>query len=295
MAESDDGDGASAQPCLTSPSTEQQTHPTEEAVIDMVGHRQPRLRGSSLLSVATREGTRTPEKYKRRGQRPGYSSVDLTCQHKNHTLLVEGPEIEIRPVGTRRVTAGSRWTSPRSSPGRRPLQAGNWSATVTVRNASTHRAPPIEDHGLRPRSLGAKRRCWPWATGNSNRLAHDPQLGTPPHPLRHVRTLVAVVGGVVVSRTFCEPVEFCRRGVSTTRPSRTVHDVAGGGRGTSDQEGSLIRKAYRRVIWVLLELSSVIRYSKREPFSGPVVSSGPTAMPSTLSSKGFDCGCLTAT
>jgi DNA invertase Pin-like site-specific DNA recombinase len=25
--------------------------------------------------------------------------VDLTCQHKNQTLLVEGPEIKIRPVG----------------------------------------------------------------------------------------------------------------------------------------------------------------------------------------------------
>jgi DNA-binding NarL/FixJ family response regulator len=26
--------------------------------------------------------------------------VDLTCQHKNHTLLVKGPEIMISPVGT---------------------------------------------------------------------------------------------------------------------------------------------------------------------------------------------------
>ena len=34
--------------------------------------------------------------------------VDLTCQHKNQTLLVEGPEVMIRPVGTRRVTGGSR-------------------------------------------------------------------------------------------------------------------------------------------------------------------------------------------
>jgi hypothetical protein len=34
--------------------------------------------------------------------------VDLTHQHKNQTLLVEGPEITIRPVGTRRVTGGSR-------------------------------------------------------------------------------------------------------------------------------------------------------------------------------------------
>lgn len=29
--------------------------------------------------------------------------VDLTWQHKNHTLLVEGPEITVRPVGTRRL------------------------------------------------------------------------------------------------------------------------------------------------------------------------------------------------
>ena len=27
--------------------------------------------------------------------------VDLTCQHKNRPLLVEGPEIMIRPTGTR--------------------------------------------------------------------------------------------------------------------------------------------------------------------------------------------------
>ena len=32
--------------------------------------------------------------------------VDLSCQHKNHTVLVEGPEITVRPVGTRRVTGG---------------------------------------------------------------------------------------------------------------------------------------------------------------------------------------------
>jgi hypothetical protein len=35
-------------------------------------------------------------------------SVDLTLQHTNHTVLVEGPEITIRPVGTRLVTGGSR-------------------------------------------------------------------------------------------------------------------------------------------------------------------------------------------
>jgi hypothetical protein len=34
------------------------------------------------------------------------ATVDLTHQHKNHTVLVEGPEIMIRPVGTRRLVAG---------------------------------------------------------------------------------------------------------------------------------------------------------------------------------------------
>jgi hypothetical protein len=32
--------------------------------------------------------------------------VDLTCQHTSHTVLVEGPEIMISPVGTRRLVAG---------------------------------------------------------------------------------------------------------------------------------------------------------------------------------------------
>jgi hypothetical protein len=32
--------------------------------------------------------------------------VDLTCQHKNQTLLVEGSEIMIRRVATRRLVAG---------------------------------------------------------------------------------------------------------------------------------------------------------------------------------------------
>ena len=34
--------------------------------------------------------------------------VDLTLQHTNHTVLVEGTEITVRPVGTRRVTGGPR-------------------------------------------------------------------------------------------------------------------------------------------------------------------------------------------
>ena len=34
--------------------------------------------------------------------------VDLTHQHTNHTVLVEGPEIMIRPVGSRRPVVGLR-------------------------------------------------------------------------------------------------------------------------------------------------------------------------------------------
>lgn len=34
------------------------------------------------------------------------AGVVLTSQHTNRDVLVEGPEIRIRPVGTRRVAAG---------------------------------------------------------------------------------------------------------------------------------------------------------------------------------------------
>jgi hypothetical protein len=36
------------------------------------------------------------------------TGVDLTCQHKNQTLLVEGPEIKIRPVGARQQRAANK-------------------------------------------------------------------------------------------------------------------------------------------------------------------------------------------
>jgi hypothetical protein len=72
-----------------------------------------RSRGASGMRTATlpqrrKTRLRTPEKHKYPGQRPVTCSVDLTCQHKNHTLLVKGPEITIRPVGTCRVTGGPR-------------------------------------------------------------------------------------------------------------------------------------------------------------------------------------------
>jgi hypothetical protein len=37
--------------------------------------------------------------------------VDLTCQHKNQTLLVEGPEIKIRPTGTRPQSMRGRFSA----------------------------------------------------------------------------------------------------------------------------------------------------------------------------------------
>jgi hypothetical protein len=37
--------------------------------------------------------------------------VDLTCQHKNQTLLVEGPEIMIRPIGMRLQSMRGRFSA----------------------------------------------------------------------------------------------------------------------------------------------------------------------------------------
>ena len=37
--------------------------------------------------------------------------MDLTCQHKNQALLVEGPELMIRPVGTRPQSMRGRFSA----------------------------------------------------------------------------------------------------------------------------------------------------------------------------------------
>jgi hypothetical protein len=37
--------------------------------------------------------------------------VDLMCQHKNQALLVEGPEIMIRPVGSRPQSMRGRFSA----------------------------------------------------------------------------------------------------------------------------------------------------------------------------------------
>jgi hypothetical protein len=55
------------------------------------------------MHVENGEGTRTPEKHEHPGQRPRYVSVDLTHQHTNRAVLVEGAEITIGRVDTRRV------------------------------------------------------------------------------------------------------------------------------------------------------------------------------------------------
>jgi hypothetical protein len=39
------------------------------------------------------------------------ATVDLTCQHKNQALLVEGPEIMIRPVGARPQSMRGRFSA----------------------------------------------------------------------------------------------------------------------------------------------------------------------------------------
>lgn len=55
--------------------------------------------------TTAREGTRTPESMNAQVKALAFS-VDLTLQHTNHTVLVEGPEIMIRPRGTHRVVTG---------------------------------------------------------------------------------------------------------------------------------------------------------------------------------------------
>jgi hypothetical protein len=37
--------------------------------------------------------------------------MDLTCQHKNQTLLVEGPEVMFRPIGTRPQSMRGRFSA----------------------------------------------------------------------------------------------------------------------------------------------------------------------------------------
>jgi hypothetical protein len=101
----------------------------------------------------------TPQVNTHAGGSPAPTAVDLTCQHKNQTLLVEGPEIKIRPVGTRRVTVvldklhyDHRWVD--------AVQAMELVCNVYGVDYLPCRALLIEDQGLRPRCPrpGTKRR-----------------------------------------------------------------------------------------------------------------------------------------
>jgi site-specific DNA recombinase len=79
-------------------------------------HRPPQALSATLVGVQPpdvieRPNDPLPTEVQNPGQSRGRGSnihtlVDLTCQHKNQILLVEGPEITVRPVGTRRVTSG---------------------------------------------------------------------------------------------------------------------------------------------------------------------------------------------
>jgi hypothetical protein len=62
--------------------------------------------------------------------------VDLTCQHTNQTLLVEGPEIKIRPVGVRRGSMRERF------------RAEELQAMIDLYNSGTTRAQVAERFGI---------------------------------------------------------------------------------------------------------------------------------------------------
>jgi len=63
------------------------------------------MRIATLPSGERRE-SHTGESLNAQIRDPAAVSVDLTHQHTNHTVLVEGPEITIRPVGARRPVVG---------------------------------------------------------------------------------------------------------------------------------------------------------------------------------------------
>jgi transposase-like protein len=81
--------------------------------------------------------------------------VDLTCQHKNQTLLVEGPEIMIIPVGARQWSMRDRFSA-------EDLQAmvDLYSSGATAKQVAetfgiglTSVKRVLRDHGTRKRTL----------------------------------------------------------------------------------------------------------------------------------------------
>jgi hypothetical protein len=92
---------------------------------------------------------------------------------------------------------------------------------------TTHRRSRGYDHAP---SAWRQAPCWPWATGNSNRPAHDPQLGAPSHPSRHEQmswlpTIKPAGGASAASMNFTSTsvqLNFLRDSKKTVRRRRAV-------------------------------------------------------------------------
>ena len=86
--------------------------------------------------------------------------VYLTCQHKNQTLLVEGPEIKIRPVGAGSWSIHDRFSAEDLQTVINLYISGATSAQVAQRFSisvsSVKRV--LRDHGIRKRTTAT-----PWS------------------------------------------------------------------------------------------------------------------------------------
>jgi transposase-like protein len=84
--------------------------------------------------------------------------VDLTCQHKNHTLLVKGPEIKIRLVGTGSWSIHDRFSAEDLQAVIGLYTSGATGAQVARRFgisvSSVKRV--LRDHGIRKRGTAAR-------------------------------------------------------------------------------------------------------------------------------------------
>jgi DNA invertase Pin-like site-specific DNA recombinase len=86
--------------------------------------------------------------------------VDLTCQHKNQNLLVEGPEIKVRPVGARQWSVREQFCAEQLQAMIDLYTSGATSSQVAQRFgisvSSVKRV--LREHGIRKRA--AAMRSW---------------------------------------------------------------------------------------------------------------------------------------
>jgi hypothetical protein len=77
--------------------------------------------------------------------------VDLTCQHKNQTLLVEGPEIIIRPVGTRPQSMRGRFSADQLQTMIDLYKSGATAEQLAQTSGFSTRSikRPLQQHGIR--------------------------------------------------------------------------------------------------------------------------------------------------